>query len=394
MIEISFTVSKNVKIIVNKVLEEISDCFLSICEDSGDFHIHLPYLFPPHLIRNEYDKCKKIVYDILDFTKDDYPHTLSPLYEYVLYHLIDWYIDVSDEVSDEQTFFDPSNLQALSEDDEFIIRNINDLDTYKYFMFEDHDFLDVGDFVSIYLLNPQAIKHFNIDLKEYIDLMPYDIQDKVLKKGEFKVNNTKEKIEELIVRVINYSIKQVERDPLRLETTKETHLSDDIANFLRPALSKEGIITAREQPSGFAIKSSGELDFFIYSQSDHTYHSIAIGENKEWGNFQKHFKQLLGYMNEDTEFGFTIIFNKSTNLRTVLKKREEYIKNIYVEVEGVRYFETINLIKGYKGDDKVLISTHLNPEDSSIFKVYHFIVNAYRPERKESARQARNKKKI
>ncbi|WP_411682918.1 hypothetical protein [Clostridium thailandense] len=48
--------------------------------------------------------------------------------------------------------------------------------------------------------------------------------------------------------------------------------------------------------------------------------TIAIGENKEWGNFERQLKQLLGYMTLDTMFGFTIILNKNVSLDTVLKK--------------------------------------------------------------------------
>jgi hypothetical protein len=44
MIEIPYSISKEVKIKVNQVLEEISDFFITLCEDSGDFDVHLHYL--------------------------------------------------------------------------------------------------------------------------------------------------------------------------------------------------------------------------------------------------------------------------------------------------------------------------------------------------------------
>ncbi len=59
---------------------------------------------------------------------------------------------------------------------------------------------------------------------------------------------------------------------------------------------------------------------YIYIYEKSVLKTIAIGENKEWGNFERQLKQLLGYMTLDTMFGFTIILNKNVSLDTVLKK--------------------------------------------------------------------------
>lgn len=390
MIEIPYSISREVKIKVNQVLEEISDFFISLCEGSGDFDVHLHYIFPSFLVRKEFDRCKDIVYDIRDYTVDKFPHVLKPLYQYALFHLIQWYIDVTEE--DEFIGVDISDLRPLSEDDEFIIKNINNLESYKEFLFDDHDFLDVDNFITIYFANPDILKKFNIELNDYIDLMPYDIRERYLCTNRRNKQNTEVELEELIVRLIYTAIKQQEKDPRRLRQTKETELSDYIANILQVGLSSRDVVIAGEQPSGFALKGIGELDFFIYTQSNSTFSPIAIGENKEWNNFTKHFKQLLGYMNEDIDFGFTIIFNKKTNLKTVLENRETFLREFFVEINGKKYFETIELTKGFKELKDIVISTHKNPENGTLFKVYHFIANAYRPEREEAAKQARSNK--
>ncbi|HJV16009.1 MAG TPA: hypothetical protein VJ546_01245 [Bacillales bacterium] len=189
--------------------------------------------------------------------------------------------------------------------------------------------------------------------------------------------------------MIYSAIKQKELDPRRLLETKETQLSDDIAHILQTSLADKGMIVAREQPGGFAQKSTGELDFFIYTQTNHTFKPIAIGENKEWGNFVKQFKQLIGYMKEDIPFGFTILFNKKTNLHTVMDKREVMLEDFYLDIDGKKYFETLELTKGFHEIKDILISKHQNPENHTHFKIYHFIVNAHRPEREAAAKQAR-----
>lgn len=387
MIETQYEISQEVKLKVNKVIDEIATFFIELCEGSGDFDIHLQYIFPSFLIREDFNKCKNIVYDIQEYANDGFLHDLVPLYEYALFHLIQWFIDVTDE--EDLIKIDISRLKTKTEDDQFIISNLNNLETYKEFLFSDHDFLDVDNFINIYFAAPEAIKPFNIDLNEYVDLMPSDIKSKYLEISEKEDTKEVVNIEDLIVRVIHTAIKQKENDPRRLKETTETQLSDDISHVLQASLSSRDVIIAREQPSGFALKTIGELDFFIYAQCNHSFKPIAIGENKEWGNFQKHFKQLIGYMNEDIDFGFTVLFNKTTKLKTVVDKREAFLKSFHVELNGEKYFETINIIKGYNEIKDILITTHKNPEDYSYFKVYHFIVNAHRPEREEAAKQAR-----
>ncbi|MCM3118433.1 hypothetical protein M3610_24805 [Neobacillus sp. MER 74] len=198
-----------------------------------------------------------------------------------------------------------------------------------------------------------------------------------------------ENIEELIVRLIYSAIKQKELNSRRLLETKENQLSDDIAHILQRNLSDKGVIVAREQPGGFSRKSAGELDFFIYTQTNHTFKPIAIGENKEWGNFLNQFKQLIAYMKEDIPFGFTILFNKTTNLQTVLNRREKILRDFLLDFNGKKHFEALEVTKGFQEIKDVLITTHQNPENQTRFKIYHFIVNAYRPEREAAAKQAR-----
>jgi len=387
VIKIFYDVSNEISIKVNQVLKKITTFFIELGEESGELDAQLEYIFPIFLVRNEIEKCKKIIYELQEFTADSFPHILTPLHEYALYFLIEWYRDGNDEGN--STVMNISNLNPITEDDEYVITHIEDLESFPLFLFADLDFLDVDAYVNMYFTSPKSLEFFNVDLDEYMELMPYDIRERYLQNRNYLHNEESENIEELIVRLIYSAIKQKELDPRRLLETRETQLSDDISHILRNSLSEKGIIVAREQPGGFARKSTGELDFFIYSQSHHTFKPIAIGENKEWGNFIKQFKQLIGYMKEDIPFGFTILFNKTTNLHTVLNRREEMLRDFFLDVDGKKYFETLELTSGFHEINDILISTHQNPENHSHFNIYHFIVNAYRPEREAAAKQAR-----
>jgi hypothetical protein len=389
IIKIPYGLSKEVSIRVNQVLEEIIELFIDLGEGSGDLEHQLEYIFPTFMARNEFEKCKKILYELQEYATDGFLHLITPIQEYALYFLIEWYRNGFDEENNTATHV--SDITPLSENDEYVMEHIDDLESYQSFLFTDWDFLGVGSYVNMYLNSPNSLESFGVDLDEYIDLMPNDIRDRYIqKRNHSQLNNEEsENIEELIIRLIYSAIKKKELDPRRLIETKETQLSDDIAHILQTSLADKGIIVAREQPGGFARKSTGELDFFIYTQTNHTFKPIAIGENKEWGNFVKQFQQLLGYMKEDIPFGFTLLFNKSTNLQTVMNRREEMLENFYLNLDGKKYFETLELTRGYHEIKDILISTHQNPENHSHFKIYHFIVNAHRPEREAAAKQAR-----
>ncbi|MED4224241.1 hypothetical protein [Neobacillus cucumis] len=71
-------------------------------------------------------------------------------------------------------------------------------------------------------------------------------------------------------------------------------------------------------------------------------------------------------MKEDIPFGFTIFFNKTTDLQTILARREKMLKDFFIEQEGNKYFETLELTKGYHKLKDILISTHQNPENVSV----------------------------
>ncbi|TCI39343.1 hypothetical protein EVJ29_01530 [Exiguobacterium sp. SH4S7] len=380
--------SNEIKVKINEVIYEIANTFIEFFEDDG-FDIIMPSIFPPSLVRENFSSCQNVIYDLRDYSKDKYKHSLNPLYQYALFHLIDWYIDLSD--SSEEIIVDTSSLENLIPefpDDKYFIDNLHNLEEYKEFMFDDWDFLHIEDYVKIYFELPNYFNQYGIDLSEYLDLIPKDIAREYLEleKNKGTTNNRKEKI----VRTIYEAIVTKEKDPIRLKNTSETQLSDDIADLLISSLREDKIIVVREQPMGFALKGPGELDFYIYSNIEGN-EEIAIGENKEWGNFEKQIKQLIGYMNERIEFGFTIVFNKSTQLKTVLNRRKEFLNDFYIEHENVRYFETLEMILDFNEMSNVLVTKHRHPESEQIFELYHFVCNAYRPERKSAAKQARLK---
>jgi hypothetical protein len=180
MIDFSDGYSKEFKIIINNILDELFDFFM----DVGSYlHYDEIYatVFPIHKQDNHdygMNKLKTLHRNI----RDDFPHQLTPLDEYVLYHVLYFVFDSSD---------DGYNLDCIISKQltEELVAKIEDRDTVRLLrnthtpydvigiIFEDVDFLEVGKIFEIYKENPGVVtEFFHIDLDYYKELMPDDIR--------------------------------------------------------------------------------------------------------------------------------------------------------------------------------------------------------------------------
>lgn len=392
MIGIDCEVSNSILKKMNNNIFGIIELFTECCKGSG-YETFIEEIFPSHYCRRNLKRCLEIVQELEEYTKDLYIHNLSPLQEYALFYLLEWWLDVTecefDEVVDEK--------EIKTDDDRYIAENINNIEQYKSFLFYDWDFLEesLSSHIESYKTYGPAIeKIFDINLEEYIDLMPDDKKQEYYEaKNRFEakpIENKEMEYELLIVKQIYNALKLRENDPIRLRNTSETQLSDDIRDIVREKLYENHIVIEREMPSGFAQKGIGECDFYIYAYNNGIFKSIAIGENKEWGKYESQLKQLIGYMTKDVQFGFTILFNKNVQANTALVKRLEIIQNFFVEVNGKKNFEVVGDILKMKEMEDVLVTKHENPErKGSYFRLYHFIINSNLTEREISAIEAR-----
>jgi hypothetical protein len=393
MINVDGEVSEAILEKVNENIYFILELFTESCKGL-DFETFLVEIFPEHYLRKNIGRCIEIVQELTEYTKDVYIHELTHIQEYALFYLLEWWLEAS-ECDFDQTV---TEKEIITGDDRYIAENINDIEKYKSFMFYDWDFLD--EFLSS---NIEAYKSYgaiftklyNINLDDYVELMPDDKKKEYFNaKSKFELCRNEEnqdfENEQVIVKQIYNALKAREKNPRRLQETLETELSDDIADIVRENLNVKNIIISREMPNGFAKKGIGECDFYIYTYIDGVYKVIAIGENKEWGKFESQLKQLIGYMTNDVQFGFTIIFNKRVQFSTVLDRRLKILKEFFMELNGQKHFEIVGDIFESKVMDNVLLTKHENPEKKgTYFRMYHFIINSHLEERKQSAIEAR-----
>ena len=372
---------------INRCINEMVDFELSSYyeyyeyQEESEKEEFLEQYFPEYLCREDAKKCMNVLLELKEWTMDSYLHEMTCLHEYALYQIFESYFNFAEEMArereegEEDPFkFHIENLEQYNEEELEFITLLNKRFFYQDCLFFDLDFLDIDQIVYLYQIGSVAYYMLGVNLNYYLDLMPKDIREEI-KKAQKQEENSDEKI---IINQIKSAIKLRERYPNRLYNMSEEELSDDIKDLTHLALQKDGIIIEREARGGFANSKVGENDLFLYKVEDGKIIQLAVGENKIWNNFEKQVKQLIGYMNENIEFGFTIVFNKTMPLIDVRNKQIEILKNN----------QELNLIDIIE-DENDVISIHMNPENNKKYKIYHLIVNAYHPERKQISKEIR-----
>lgn len=390
----SLITSLRVLRIINNCIYEMLDFELSYCPDEDEIEEFAQNYFPKNLCRENPKKYMNILIELKEWSLDSYLHQLTCLHEYALFKIFNSYFDCFEGTEEHREKYSRNvfkfNIRVekdYTQEEKDIIKNLNNRKFYLEDLFNDWDFLNIEKLTTLYQTNPEVFDKIGIDLSYYLDLMPNDIKKTV----EESINEMKEldllnqknfELEFTIITQIKNAIKMRERYPERLYGTSEDELSDDIKDIVFMQLEKMHIIVQIEARGGFANKKVGENDFYIYKVDDNgSLNQIALGENKVWNNFEKQIKQLIGYMNENIKFGFTIAFNKSEELCKVREKQLEIL-------EGMKSDEKIN-IKSIIKDEDIIISLHTNPENNRDYRIYHLVANAYYPERKKLAKESR-----
>ena len=354
-----------------ELCEEMMDCF-----------------FPEYMVDDDVEKCVKIIKNLYNMTKDSYEREyLPPLYEWVLFYVISNWIDLAKDL--DLTLNELPRGIYVDEDGFDLCDSVNDPQEYLTFMFMDWDFLQVDTLYSLYKRNPDIVdKILGTDISQYVELMPKDIQIEYKRLEKERLEEVEEHVqqEEYIINALHSYLQLESSRSMKYEGCSEVDLSDNIRNGLFQLFKEHGIDIEREVRGGYAVKDLGEMDFYISSCENGRYKKIAVGENKKWGNYEEAIGQLLGYMDSDVEFGFIIIYNDWTCLQTVLDGRIDILKKYNSQSD----FKMVGEIEEAFNLENVLRTCHQNPEKAgSLFHLYHFVFNTYKPERKKAARASR-----
>lgn len=387
MIPVYLDVSNEAKKRINENVNCMFDLLLAVC-DGLSYEEVLQDIFPSYILEANLIKCINAVKELYNITKDKFEReNVSPFLEWTLYHTITWWIDVADDIELNEI----PRQDCINKDGKNLYDMLNNEEQYLDFLFSDWDFLCVEKIYAIYKRDFRIIeKVFHIDIEQYLDLMPVDIQEEY-KKNKGIIKNEKEEVEQQERLIVNSIWSFLQLEMLRTkkyEKCNEVDLSDNIRNGLFLLFKSVGLDIEREARGGYAVADLGELDFYIYCYKDGIYRQVAIGENKKWGAYKDSIGQLLGYMDTNTKFGFTIIYNKDVHLSTVLKGRKKILQEYNIDGN----FKVVGEIEEMEDMTDVLRTCHENPENpGTYFYLYHFVFNVYKPERAKAAKVGRKR---
>lgn len=233
MLPIYLDISDEAKRIINKNIWCMFDLLEATCAGLSYAEI-LDGIFPPYILDENLDKCVKVVGELYNMSIDKYEREyLSPFHEWTLYHTILWWFDVTDHID--------------------LYKTLNDIENYFDFLFQDWDFLYVDKIYTIYKKSPVMLEQFfHIEIEQYIELMPRDLQEEYKKLNELKTekNESSKEKEQYIVNNI-YSFLQLEMlKAKKYENCNEVDLGDDIRNGVFLLFKEHGIDIEREARAG------------------------------------------------------------------------------------------------------------------------------------------------
>lgn len=180
MIKLSEGYSREFIRIMNVIIDDVFSHFIEVGSNL-DYEEIYSTVFPAHK-QDDQISGKHDLKTLHRYIRDDFHHILTPLYEYVLYNVLYFVYEASDDGFN----LDDIISEQLTSDN---IKKFNDEDTLKLLenthtpydvigiIFEDIDFLEVGKIFEIYRHQPEVVTNFlHVDLDYYEELMPEDIR--------------------------------------------------------------------------------------------------------------------------------------------------------------------------------------------------------------------------
>lgn len=319
---------------VNSNVECIIRVLIDLLEDNNDFDADdfLPY----NNLRIQNEQWVEMVYDLYDIVRSDViRHYIKPKYEYLLYVILQWWEDCSDSAEELLPQKLDCTLSAQIQsvytgEDGFngVLKSITNFDDYYYILFADHDFLprSLENLTVIYLNNPLFFNEFfaGIDLKEYQELMPKDLQEQFIEiSGTLdKVKKTTFREEDLLNSLLfcceriqsNHSFKDFSEDSL-----------NDIVRDLLDAQNYNVRDQTRQGTSSSGIQS-GEVDILIRKDGlPYAVFEALKLSSVDTAYISEHIDKIYNYDTSGNTCNFIVSYVKTKNFGTFWDKYKSFV---------------------------------------------------------------------
>lgn len=267
----------------NECLEEIIHFAWDEIEASGD----IDYFSPPRLVMQSRDECMLHIKELWHFSQDQVLHkNLSPVYQYHLFQMIEWYIAIMSETDDGFIPFDePIVVYEMDTDlqeqvvacyGNSAILQFSDVKSYLEEFFYNWDFIPdfLAGVVQMHIDNSPIVQNLiSIQgLAEYVELMDGDTYRKY--RSICTRKNTEDKHQEQKQLQFDKDLKKallsIQRNPQYWDL-QENEINDRLRDLLG---MKYCIDDQTRQGESSTKKSVGEVDFLVSDKEN----PIAIME--------------------------------------------------------------------------------------------------------------------
>ncbi len=392
---------------VNNNIKIMLDVLITLLDETEEIETFMEFFLPRAYVRHESKEARLLFDELLELINSSIMRPfIKPKYEYLLYSVLEWWEDLCDNKKDLLQYkLDILSLDKIKNEQEYldetgdniILEAVTNFEYYYTFCFYDHYFLPeaVEFLVATYLNDRPCFELFfsDVDLDDYLIIMPNDLRelyieekDKITKESKSIVMH-KQISENQIINEISFCLASLEQRIVEIENRDENEISNDIYNgLLRLFTVAFELQCSREMPIGRAIKKLGETDIYIYQNTSNKRKDWCIIENKILEKFEDQYQQLIGYLNNNFEFGVTISINKNKSIEEAVTFIEKKLVSLKKSQEEFQIVE----IKKHTIQPYIIKSRHNLPGSfKQTMMIYHFVLNLHDPERKKIARKAR-----
>lgn len=317
-------VNDNVKCIIRVLLDYL--------EDNNDFapEDFLPY----NNFRIDNALWTEMVYDLYDIVRSDVVREcVKPVYEYLLYVILQWWEDCADSFGELIPYGLDDNLAqrikeayVLENRYNYILEAITNFDEYYYILFADHDFLpdSLERLVTIYIRNPKRFEELfgDVDLRDYRVLMPKDLQEQFDNLINSQDTPNEKVLEAKLLEDILFCCERVQSRKIYNAAT-ENNINDQIRGLLR-AMRYDARDQTRQGTSSKG-KEAGEVDILISEDNS----PCAIIEALvlkccDEAYISEHIDKIYNYDTRGNDFNFIISYVRTKNFAHFWDKYLKY----------------------------------------------------------------------
>lgn len=322
----------------NENLEEMIHCALDYITDSSD----VESFSPPTVFAKSPQECLLHIEDLRRFSRDQVLRKgLSPVYQFHLYKIIEWYIEIFSETEEGPLAEDSpitinemdENLKAqiIEEYGQDAVERYSDIKTYSEEFFYDWDF--APDFLAgaVQLGLDKSILFDSLtsieELERYTELMDGDTYRKyqILCSQREAQQEQQESVQFVFNEDIKRALLSIQRNP-QYWNLQENDLNDRVRDLLR---MKYYVEDQSRQGVSLSEENVGEIDFLVSDGKD----PIAIMEalilkSLEKGYLSDHIKKLLvNYDPQGYPHACLIMYVTCQKFGSFWKDFRDYINN-------------------------------------------------------------------